>query len=216
MLTATPLEYFRGPDEGERALRPHLSRWEAYSELTQAMPIRFDLRNWAVVNRHPNPKGSVNCVASVSDAVVPTDQAVVDHPSLPIPPPDSFDQPAPVEILRERWRDVIEFRALPTVEGYFMLTYLESLFGSRAQAAEELRIDRAVLQMLGAITVAPDPFRGRKARGERPRTVRGRVGPVSSEEEHWLVALAQQVMLRLADPQFRSSRLTRGDLPPLD
>ena len=214
-LEATPDDPSTSWREAQQHLHRPLTNWEAFSELSGHGSLHFILRHFALVNRAQDPVGPRNCVATLSDAASP------DSPNRPAmllspPPPRGWQSDELVETLRIRWREILEYRSSPLVEGNFTLTAIESRFGSRKKAAAALNIDRRVLHMLAVICLADDPIVGRKlGKGSANRGLRGRTGPMTPAEAKWLLVVAQEIMLRLGGRSWRTQRLSLADLPEL-
>jgi hypothetical protein len=93
--------------------------------------------------------------------------------------------------------------------GYWLLTKLEDLHGSRADAAEAMGVDGAVLDMLGRLTAQNDPEVGRKAKGPQ--------APFTDAERAWLLAASRVLALRQAELHagVPLAWITFDDLPAL-
>lgn len=219
ILKCVPTGRFSSLSDAEMAVTPYLRDWESWAELTGYGYVEFALRHWAAVDDDPTPEGSRNTVASVSDwEMPPVEPEPTIHREPPPLPPASYESSDLLRTLRRRFRAVLDYLALPAVEGYFLLTALEGTFGGRRAAGEALGIDPQVLHTLGRLTAIPDHGRGRKARKRMSEKANGaNAESLSDEHGYWIVVLAQEAMLRLGHSnQDRLQFLTMKDLPVIE
>lgn len=215
-LQAEPSDHFSDPHAAAATISSHLRSWAAWAELSGYGAVEFLLRHWAVVDDYPGQTPSRNVVASLSDwsspDVAPTE---IVRTGPPPSPPSSFETTPTLEVLRDRFRAVLDYLALPSVEAYFVLSTLEGAFGGRKEAAAALNVDMQILSRIGLITAIPDPRAGRKGRSGPTFGIDGALrDAITDEEQAWLVVAVQELLVRFGtatDPP----RLTMDDLPPL-
>ena len=215
-LLVTMREHFERAEEARRVVDPFLRAWELDDRLRgRKDEISFKYLRARVIDRNPPAAGSGIVVPLEGISVgVSADVAAlrVGRRSYPAPPFD-FLVTADVETMWQRYEGYLEGKEPLLSMGYFCLTVIQSLAGSRGGATERFRVERDVLNTVGELTSSRGDGRtARKANqmdGQRP---------LSKAEERWLERALKLLIARVGEVAGGSQvdTISLDDLPSLE
>lgn len=167
-----------------------------------------------VIDRNPQPSGSVEILASAAIVVVSGCSATLsvtksEYPSFSV----SFKVNPDVETLWNRYEIYLEGREQLLGMGYFCLSYLENLAGGkRYLITNKYQIERAVLDLLGDLTSCRgDSLSARKGKGHT-------FIPLTNKEKLWIEECIRKIIYRIGECEANPTTLqllTMADLPSL-
>ena len=211
-LVLRPTSRFPDADSARAVVEPLLRGWEAAYELEHSRTIEFRFANAEVVDRKPNRvEGMVglSAVAAGRGFASGTLTVTVMAASYPSPPTPALIETPLGRLLRLRWRSTREgSHSLALAQAYAVLTEVEHRFGGRRAAAEALRISRAVLSKLGALTAEGGPEERRKAT-KRPQK------PLTADEWLWINTAIPRIIRRVLEVENRVPDLQSLDMSDL-
>lgn len=212
-LVARPRSHFADEESARAALEPRLRAWEQRTFLAEDVRITFKYGKTEIIDRDPVPGVTeVRPDPIALNAVVYAPTIIVGHATYPPPDPDFKVTPV-TDRLSERIRRVRAGEAPLPAEAYWVLTQLETEYGTgksaRKSVAERLNVEEKVLQTLGRLTAQGDPNIGRKA--DRIEA------PLTDAETAWLRAAIVRLARRVGEIEGGAlpAMVTMADLPPL-
>ena len=210
-MTITPAGVIETVEEIREVVEPELRDLEAEWDL-RGFPIRFEFASSHVRTDSETDRSQHSAIA-VFEAIATTTASVALEAKIHLQPPSGEYRSTPVvDFLRYRWLSSTKpYDELPSSASYALLTYLESLYGTRKQVAAKLNLDFKVLETLGRLSAQSDPHHGRKFKGQSR--------PFTAEERTWLTEFINVVGRRAATVESGnnpSDKITMTDLPKLE
>jgi len=205
-LVATPTDHFATETKARSALEPALEAWEFEAELRTRIRWRFRFKKATVVDRRPTP-GKVEVGLASSVEVASSVDAVLTFGAYPNLTQTMFTVTPFAEVLRMKWRRVVENREGLLAGAYWCITAVDDHYGGRKEAARLLGISRAALDRIARLCAIDDPELGRKVGG--PKAL------LSSGEESWLRNAIPRMILRVAEVESGSPVSTQLSNPDL-
>ena len=211
-LTFIPAEDFVSVQDARAAVEPFLRAWETEAALKDMEGvIRFRYSDAEIKQLQPDADGNLVLQASVSSSVRLSDTliAVVTKAAYPEPSPH-FALTSDVDIATARWLGYRAGREPLLAVAYFILTVLETTFGSRSTAAASLAVDDKVLKTLGRLSsTAGDALTARKMKAAS--------SPLLNSERAWLEAAIPMLIRRRAEQAAGATMqpIAMTDLPIL-
>lgn len=206
--------HFRTADAARAVIDPTLRAWEIEAALKRNLyGLRFEFVCGDVIDREPTAAGNAIIAVSAANMVSVGLDAIlcVGWASYP-DPPQIFRVTPDVESLFLRYKKYLERKEPLLSMAYFCLTVLEASAGSRADAAQDFRIERNVLNKLGELTSERgDAATARKRDRSKP------MQPLSGTEATWINECVKAMILRVGDTRSfdKLPVLTMADLPGL-
>ncbi len=215
-LRIEPSAHFASIEEAKRYVDPFLESWEIDIALRFGSPeLSFEYETAEVIDRDPPPPGPrhLGMVAnagelSLSGAIA---SLHVSRTRYPAPPPN-FRLNPDVDTLWKRYQGYKHGREpLPSM-AYFCLTLLETISGSREDAAAAFKISGRVLSKIGQLTTE----RGDQATARKYLAIKAGV-PLSAQEIGWLEEAVKAIIRRLGEVQSIDTVpiIDVNSLPPL-
>ena len=215
-LTICPTAHYASGEEARAVFDPFLRAWELDADLTRNIgSIRFKYLSVHKVDRNPPEpnSGSVSIAVDAAELMLLGGSASVHitQNAYP-PPPDDFRTTPEVEVAYGRWRGFRERREpLPSM-AYAVLTLLESVAGSRREAAGTLQVDMRVLDTIGRLSST-------KGDGATVRKFEAGASlqPLTGSESTWLEAAVRRLVRRLGEHAAGAplSLIAMKDLPTI-
>lgn len=211
VATFKMITHFAERRDAQQVVDASVRAWEVWNGLERGQRHRFEYVSANVVDRL-DPRvvyleGSLDATVSLEGSM---NARMLEYP----PPPTDFKLTPEVESLWHRYDQWHLGREPVQGMAYFVLSWLEASYGSRAKAAQSLSVSIAVLNKLAQLvsTVGTDrDLRKVSAIADR----RALTGP----EQSWLDATVRILIRRFgevaASPHARR-QITLDDLPPLD
>lgn len=213
-LDVAPAEHFANEESARKAIEPFLMSWELDADLMrQPRLLRFRFDRAEFVDRDP-PLPGTNLIAAVTEKInVTTYPATLDlaYQSYPLPP-TTFSATTAVQIVSRRW---MQFRdggePLPSM-AYFVLTFLESMAGSRRAAAQMFRIEFAILSKIGELSSK----KGGEATARKVE-IGSPLRELTAPEQVWLEAAVRRTIYRIGEHAAGAQleQVVLADLPDL-
>lgn len=210
-LIGTPKTHFSSAEGARAALEPILRSWELRADLEDSIPIRFSFETARVMDRQPNPGGTVVQINLASEVSLAGEVSLrVGHASFPPPARAPLAEDTLVKDHLTSIHDVRMRTQRLLVGAYLFLSRLEYEFGgSRQAAAKGAAVSERVLNKLGELSVVND--------ADERRKVQGPARPLMETERNWLDKALRRITLQVAQLAAAGTppQLTMTDLPAL-
>lgn len=218
--TIYPTDHYPSAVSAREVIDPLLRAWEIDYALGGRSTITFRCRDSRIIDRNPplpikdGKQVAVELEGQTAQIANGELTPVVRYPVTAYPlPPQLFGWTPDVETLWARYQGYLKGREPAQGMGYFCLTLVEAKVPKgkkrRKRAAEQLQIDKAILDTLGELTAERGgPDTARKA---------GEWLPLSPAEIEWIKHAVKLIIRRVGDvvPDKAFDKITMADLPSL-
>jgi hypothetical protein len=212
ILVATPKGDFASVTEARNSLDPLLHSWALSAALNSGRSeIWFKYKDAEVIDRHPPPPGTSRVLkADFGGVVSAVGNITVKLNRTHYPdPPSEFVATPDVESLWHRFEGYRSGREPLLSMSYFCLTFIESIFGGRDNAAIQLGFSKEVLSKLGELTSTHgDTTSARKFSVGSPQS------PLTHSEAKWIEETVRWIIRRLGEAATGAplSQITMADV----
>lgn len=214
VLTCRMKVHFATEDEAKAAVEGTLKAWEIGAALQRGYPeFKFVFQKVVLVDRNPLEGKGTSQVVTEASVYIKGDVEFIIKPSQYPAPPQNFCVTPDVETLWTRYEGYLRGREPLLPMAYFCLTVIEAAYNGRANAAKQLNVAEAVLDMIGKLTSTKGDFlTARKI--DALSTKRS----LSGLETTWLQEALRALIRRLGEAHSStpSKSLDMKDLPPFD
>jgi len=218
ILTCRMREHFSTVKEAQRAVDDFLHSWEIKTDLEVGHgEIRFQFKNYHVIDRDPPPLGTPKKVYCSGTAILTSNvSAILSVRRRKYPdPPTVFTVTPDVETLWQRYNNYLDGKEPLPAMAYFCLTFVENKVNGRRKresAAKLFLIEETILNKLGDLTA-------NKGNAETVQKFpeKGSINPLSEREKKWIEEIVKIFIRRMGElANIQSVKLiTMSDLPKI-